>query len=154
PRQRGQESQAGTLRPELEAHREQFAEFVRENAQGAFSGLLRRLYAKFYTWNADYFGGKVLWPHILLAEPKSSRAWGDYSATTGWGSRGQIRIRPSLYDGSHRQVQPGSQYAEGRILLVEDVLLHESIHLFNDEVLGQPEDSYHGHGPAFRDRCN
>ena len=93
-------------------------------------------------------------PHILLAEPKSPRALGDHANISGWGSKNQIRIRPSLWDGSHPQVKAGEEYAEGRFLLVADVLLHETIHQYHDEITGQAEKSYHGHGPAFRDECN
>jgi hypothetical protein len=35
-----------------------------------------------------------------------------------------------------------------------DVLLHETIHQYHDEITGKVEKSYHGHGPAFRDECN
>jgi hypothetical protein len=42
----------------------------------------------------------------------------------------------------------------GRHRFVEDVLLHEMIHQFHQEVTGQHEHSYHGHGPAFRDKAN
>jgi hypothetical protein len=57
-------------------------------------------------------------------------------------------------DGSHPKVQAGEEYAEGRFLLIADVLLHETIHQYHDELTGKTEDSYHGHGPAFRDECN
>jgi hypothetical protein len=40
------------------------------------------------------------------------------------------------------------------MLLVEDVLLHETIHQYHNEVTGKTEDSYHGHGPAFAAECN
>jgi hypothetical protein len=34
------------------------------------------------------------------------------------------------------------------------VLLHELIHHHNEEILHEPEDGWHGHGPKFRDECN
>jgi hypothetical protein len=46
------------------------------------------------------------------------------------------------------------RYAEGRLLFVGDVLLHETIHQYHHEVTGKTEDSYKGHGPHFRDTCN
>jgi hypothetical protein len=50
-------------------------------------------------------------------------------------------------------VKAGEEYAEGRFLVLADVLLHETIHQYHDEIIGQVERSYHGHGPAFRDEC-
>lgn len=143
-----------TLPPEAARHRESFAEFVRENATGPYADILKRLYGCFAAWNDTHFHGQLTWPHILLAEPKSSRALGDYAAVSGWGSRGQVRIRPSLYTGEHPSLKAGEQFREGRILYVEDVLLHELVHLFTDEILHQDESSYHGHGPGFARECN
>jgi len=37
---------------------------------------------------------------------------------------------------------------------VADVLLHETVHQYHQEVTGEAEESYKGHGPAFRDTCN
>ena len=116
--------------------------------------MLERLYALWEDWNRDYYRGKLVTPHILLAEPKSPRAFGDHAQLSGWGSRNQIRIRPSIWDGSHPKVRAEEAYAEGRFLLVADILLHETIHQYHDEITGQVENSYHGHGPAFRDECN
>jgi hypothetical protein len=59
-----------------------------------------------------------------------------------------------LWDGSHPQVRSGDEFAEGRFLILADVLLHETIHQYHDEITGQVERGYHGHGPAFRDECN
>jgi hypothetical protein len=135
-------------------HRKEFATFARQHGHGPYRPVLERLYALWEDWNDKYFAGKLITPHILLAEPKRPRAFGDHAQLSGWGSRNQIRIRPSLWDGSHPQVRAGEEYAEGRFLLVADVLLHETIHQYHDEVTGQVETSYHGHGPAFRNECN
>ena len=73
---------------------------------------------------------------------------------SGFGGHGQVRLRPSLLTGSHPSVRGGDQYAEGRFRLVADVFLHETVHQWQHEVLGDLEDGYHGHGPKFRDQCN
>ncbi len=39
-------------------------------------------------------------------------------------------------------------------MLVADVLLHEMIHQWQQEVTGDTEEGYHGHGPTFRDKAN
>jgi hypothetical protein len=53
-------------------------------------------------------------------------------------------------------IETGSESfrAEGRLLFVCDVLLHEIIHQYHHEITGKTEDSYKGHGPHFRDTCN
>ena len=142
------------LTPADRQHREAFAAYAKEHGHGPYRPLLERLYALWEDWNQSYFAGKLVTPHILLAEPKSPRALGDHSNISGWGSKNQIRIRPSLWDGSHPKARAGDEYAEGRFLLLADILLHETIHQYHDELTGQVENSYHGHGPAFRDECN
>ena len=143
-----------SLTPADRKHRKEFAAYAREHGHEAYRPLLDRLYALWEDWNRQYFAGKLVTPHILLAEPKSPRAFGDHANISGWGSKNQIRIRPSLWNGSHPQVKAGDEYAEGRFLILADVLLHETIHQYHDEITGQVERSYHGHGPAFRDECN
>lgn len=41
-----------------------------------------------------------------------------------------------------------------RVAFVIDVLLHEMIHQWQQEVSGETDEHYHGHGPAFRDKAN
>lgn len=142
------------LSPELKKHRNEFAQFVASAAVGPYADVLRRLYKLAEEWNRKHFDGRLNLPHIVFLEPKSARALGDHSTISGWGSRGQIRIRPSVFDGTHKIVKPGLEYAEGRVRFVEDILLHEMVHLYNAEVALLPERSYHGHGPAFAGKCN
>ena len=61
------------------------------------------------------------------------------------------RIRPSLLEGTHPRVHG---HPLGCIRFTADVLLHESIHQYMLEVAGNPEPSYHGHGPGFTAWCN
>ena len=135
-------------------HRAQFAEYARQYGHPAFRPVLDRLYDLWDKWNTQFFAGRLVLPHILLAEPRSPRALGDHCNISGWGSRNQIRIRPSLLNGKHPAVRPGDGCAEGRFLFIADILLHESVHQFHDEITGQTENAYKGHGPAFRDECN
>lgn len=48
----------------------------------------------------------------------------------------------------------GDEHAEGRRRFVDDVLLHEQVHQYQQEVSGELDAGYHGHGPAFRDQAN
>jgi hypothetical protein len=115
---------------------------------------LGRLYDLWDSWNEQFFDGRMVAPYILLSEPSIPRAYGDCSPVSGFGGLSQIRIRPSLLTGSHPAVRGGDEYAEGRFQMVADVLLHESVHQWAQEVTGKRERGDHGHGPAFRDKCN
>jgi hypothetical protein len=90
----------------------------------------------------------------MFAEPSSSQRLGDYARVSDFGGHGQVRLRPSLLTGTHPSIRAGDKYAEGRFRLVADVFLHETIHQWQHEVLGDLEGGYHGHGPKFRDQCN
>jgi ribosomal protein S27AE len=135
-------------------HRETYATFVREHAQGPYAAALTQLYALGQDYNDRHFAGQLVPPYVLLAEPSSPRAIGDWSRVSGSGLLSQIRIRPSILTGKHRSVREGDEYADGRFLYAADILLHEMIHQWHTEVTGQTEASMHGHGPAFRDMCN
>lgn len=132
-------------------HRKQYEKFVMANGDSTVSKLI----VLWNYWNEKFFDNCFrACPIVLLAEPSKLSRLGDYSPMGAYGSRAQIRIRPSLLTGTHPHMLPGKEYEKGRFLFVADVALHETIHLWQDEVQGDLEDSYHGHGPLFRDKCN
>ncbi len=125
--------------------------FVLENGNPTVSKLI----VLWNYWNKEFFDNAFkACPIMLLAEPSRPSVLGDYSAVGAYGNRAQIRIRPSLMSGTHPHTLPGDEYEKGRFLFVADVALHETIHLWQDEVQGDLEPAYHGHGPLFRDKCN
>jgi hypothetical protein len=143
------------LSPHDVEHRERFADYAtHHSASDWHREMLDRLYGFWISINSGHFRGACVKPHILLAEPKTPRALGDHANISGWGSRNQIRIRPTLIDGRHKMLKPGAEHAEGRMRFVEDVLLHEAVHQYCDEVLHHSEGSYKGHGPVFAGECN
>jgi hypothetical protein len=136
-------------------HRTEFAEYATHHAASDWHReVLDRLYEFWVSINRDHFKGACVKPHILLAEPKTPRALGDHAPVSGWGSKNQIRIRPTLIDGEHKDLKPGPQFAEGRMRFVEDLVLHESVHQYCEEALHDDEKSYKGHGPIFAGQCN
>jgi len=135
-------------------HREQFWDFVRNQAEPRYRAALTRLLGVWEEANQAYYGGVLVPPIILLAEPSNPRRLGDCSPISGWGAESQIRIRPSLLAGTHPNVREGNHDPEGLFRFVADVLLHEQIHQWQQEVTGQREESYHGHGPRFCAKCN
>jgi hypothetical protein len=134
--------------------RESFRAFVLAEAEPWHREHLGRLYDLWEIWNARYFESMLTPPYVLLTPPESPRAFGDCSNISSFGGRCQIRVRLSLLMGTHPHLRPGDEYAEGRFRFVADVLLHESIHQWHYEITGDPELSYHGHGPAFAAVCN
>jgi hypothetical protein len=135
-------------------HRQDFESFLQAHARPGHRAVLGRFCVSWAKWNRRYYARRLVTPYLLLAEPSSPQALGDYSSLSGWGRHGQIRLRPSLLFGTNRLVRKGEQYAEGRFRFVEDVLLHESVHQWQHEALGNLEGGYHGHGPLFAGMCN
>jgi len=142
------------LTGEILSHRRGFERFVLEHAEPWHREHLGRLFRNWRTWNGEHFDGRLEPPYLLLAEPSTPRRYGDCGPLSGFGGRSQIRIRPSLIRGSHPHVEPGDRFAEGRRLFADDILLHEMIHQWQFEVLGDGEPAYCGHGPLFRDVAN
>jgi len=135
-------------------HREDTRAFVLAEAEPWHREHLALLYDRWGAWNAAHFDGRMVPPYLMLLEPKSARAGGDTSPVSGFGGRSQIRLRPAILTGAAKYMRAGDAYAEGRFRYVADVLLHEMIHQWQQEVTGATEDGYHGHGPAFRDKAN
>jgi hypothetical protein len=132
-------------------HRKQYEKFVLSNGDPTVSSLI----VLWNYWNTEYFDGSFKAPPIiLLAEPSKPSRLGDYSPVGAYGTRSQIRIRPSLLTGTHPHMLPGDEYKKGRFLFIADIALHETIHLWQDEIEDDLEPAYHGHGPLFRDKCN
>jgi len=142
------------LTAEILSHRRDFERFVLEHAEPWHRAHLGRLFVNWRGWNGEHFEGRLEPPYLFLAEPAFSRHYGCCGALSGFGGRSEIRIRPSLVRGSHPHVLAGEEYAAGRDRFVDDVLLHEMVHQWQFEILGDGEPSYHGHGPLFRDVAN
>jgi len=127
---------------------------VTQDAEPWHKEHLTAFYTAFDEWNRAYFGGQLVTPYLMLAEPRSPRAVGDTSPVSGFGGRLQIRIRPSLLNGRYKGLRPEPEYAEGRRRYATDVVFHEMVHQWQHEAIGADEASYHGHGPTFRDKAN
>jgi hypothetical protein len=103
--------------------------------------------------NQAYFDGRMLEPYITLTEPSAPQIYGQCCSVSSWGSRLEIKIRPSLLAGTHPHLVGAKPVHCERFTY--DVLLHEMVHQHVME--HEPdvdEDSYHGHGPVFTAHAN
>lgn len=100
----------------------------------------RVLYDAFEVFNRACFEDKLGPPCILVSPPGSPRALGDYSPRDMHGLTSRIRIAPHVF-------ARGLREAIG-------TLVHEMIHAWCSEVLGDLEKGYRGHGPKFASKAN
>ncbi|NJN91592.1 MAG: hypothetical protein HC878_15330 [Leptolyngbyaceae cyanobacterium SL_5_14] len=128
--------------------------FVTQHAEHFHREAMIQLYECFNQFNLQFFGALLAVPYLCLANPSSAKHFGKYQPVSGFGGKGEIILRLSLLMGTHPDVKAGEEYAEGRWLLIQDVLLAMMVHQFQHEIANQPETSYKGHGPRFRDKCN
>jgi hypothetical protein len=132
-------------------HRADYWTWVELHAVPAMRDTLLRLRDHWHEVNTKYFDAVMTLPYITLTEPSQPSLYGQCCSVSSWGSRLEIRLRPSLLSGTHPHL--GDPY-EGRFRFVTDVLTHEMVHQYGYEITGKPEDSYHGHGPAFTETAN
>lgn len=116
--------------------------------------ILTILYTHVERWNHDYFANTLFPPHFLIMSPKIAKAEADYAPISGWGSHSQIRIRPSLIDGTHPHLKHGSLDPEGIQRYWLDTALHEVVHQYCHEILGKPESAEKGHGRVYALECS
>lgn len=133
-------------------HRVDYWSWVEHHADKGLRADLIELRDHWRECNERFFEGRMHLPYITLTEPSAPQLYGQCCSQSSWGSRLEIRLRPSLLAGTHPHM--GDPRA-GRMQFVKDVLLHEMIHQHVME--HQPdvdEESYHGHGPVFTAHCN
>jgi hypothetical protein len=145
----------GTTPPEADAQlRETIYRYVMNETDPKRHGVIRRLYELWDEWNEEHFEGRMVPPIILLSEPGQTKSYGDCGPVSGFACSSQIRIRPSILDGTLRDLKNGSGDPQGLGRFLEDVLLHEMIHQWQQEVTGERDAGYHGHGTAFSRKAN
>ncbi|MCE5292435.1 MAG: SprT-like domain-containing protein [Nocardiaceae bacterium] len=145
----------GDLPEAVAEHRTDYWEWVENHADTRKRDALLELRDHWHEINEQFFEGRMHLPYITLTEPSKPSIYGQCCSQSSWGSRLEIKLRPSLLWGTHPHMCPGSGYASGRMKFVKDVLTHEMIHQHVME--HQPtvdEESYHGHGPVFTGHCN
>jgi hypothetical protein len=135
-------------------HRLDYWAWVEQYADPRMRDTLLSLRDHWHEVNTTHFESAMTLPYITLTEPSKPSLYGQCCSVSSWGSRLEIRLRPSLLSGTHPDMAPGEAFAAGRFRFVADVLTHEAIHQYDMEIAGQAQDSYHGHGPLFTETAN
>ena len=130
---------------------ETYAEFSRQSPKE----FQRKLYEHYEKCKLEFFPDTALpTPIIELTPPSSAKAWGEFLPQSQSGIESKINLRPTILTGEHPKVSGLEEHAFGRQLLMYDILVQQMLRMFCVEVLKEPENSFHGHGPRFRDECN
>jgi hypothetical protein len=136
-------------------HRIDYWTWVEKHADPASRDTLVALRDHWRDCNTKFFESIMVEPYVTITEPSSPQRFAQCCQLSSWGSRLEIRLRPSLLTGTHPQFEEGAEFAAGRMQFVRDALLHEMIHQHvMEHQPGVHEDAYHGHGPVFAEHCN
>src|SRR5215211_7969510 len=108
--------------------REGIFHYALENTHPRQHEIIRRLFSRWEEWNETFFGGSLVPAVILLNGPEATTCYGDCATESGFGCGSQIRIRPSILEGTLEHQRGGNKDPEGLMRFAEDVLLHEMIH--------------------------
>jgi len=90
--------------------------------------------------NERYFRGCLAVPEVRVGELPQAARFGCYTRTLGGDP--VVLVSAKVLTGYDRRTLPGTAHAEHRRRLVEDVLLHELVHVATD----QARLDEHGHG--------
>ena len=108
-----------------------------------FRELVASLYAQWETWDRDLFGSiftsAELQPLIKIASTDEIAGLGRFQTRNESNyNRSTIMLSETILNGQAANPGNGSHHYDGRILCLNDILLHEMIHQFQHDVV------YHG----------
>jgi hypothetical protein len=144
--------------------RDQIRAFSLSRAEGPDREIIQTLYRMVDDINQRFFGGKLDPVVILITPPTSARASADAAEFSGFGCRQQMRIRPNVARGISNADRPQRVKAfyrmvpghalEDRERYLHDLALHESVHLYLNQIEDPRRHEHQGHGAAFTAECN
>ena len=129
-----------------------FVDYVLNDAHEQYRRVLRDLYHAWQEFNEEHFEERLKVPHLTIANGPP-RALGFFKSITDYGSRTQITVDARIVAARRRFVKLPWP-AEGTVLFVRDILLHESVHQYLAEIEHFPDNENGKHGEAFADVCN
>src|SRR5947209_6452326 len=108
--------------------------FVISDAEPGYRERQARLHGCWGRWNAEYFGGRLVPPHIVF-DRTAPTGLVDCDRVTGSGARLQITLNEGLVFGTNRAwvvhawppARPDDPPAEGTGRLIEDLLLRATV---------------------------
>jgi hypothetical protein len=144
--------------------RSEIRAFSLSEAEGPDREIVRALYETFDRHNTVFWAGELHPVPILISPPTSARAFADASEFSGFGCKQQMRVRPSVARGIHNSDrQPGvkpfhrmtpEHDLEDRLRWLSDLVLHEMVHLWLNQIEHPGQHEHQGHGAAFTSECN
>lgn len=133
--------------------RKQIFDYSLSKADGPYQEFIAQLNALWETYNQTYFDSSMTPSAIFITPPQSPKALADCALFSAYGGKHQIRIRPTVIDGTYKGFNPNHQL-QFRWLYIQDILLHEMIHQIQHEVLKLTESGYQSHGNEFTGVAN
>jgi hypothetical protein len=134
-------------------HRREFREFVTNDSEEKYKENLTMLYEHFDMCNNDHFNSELTTPpYITFSAPDYMGHLGSYSPVSDFGGGAHIKIRPALLGKRHPRTK--NMPEDGKIRFVRDVLLHQMVHEYLDEVIGLDWEFVQSHGDAYLRKCN
>jgi hypothetical protein len=140
-------------------------DFSLREAEGPDRELIIALYEAFDEHNARFWDSALNPVPILITPPTSPKAFADASEFSGFGCRQQLRMRPACARGVFPigaygaapkpgwRMLPGHPF-EDRLRWLSDVVLHEMVHLWLNQIEHPDRHDHQGHGKPFCAECN
>jgi hypothetical protein len=140
-------------------------DFSLREAEGPDRELIIALYEAFDEHNARFWDSALTPVPILITPPTSPKAFADASEFSGFGCRQQLRMRPACARGVYpigaygTAPKPGWRMLPGhplkdRLRWLSDVVLHEMVHLWLNQIEHPDRHDHQGHGKPFCAECN
>jgi hypothetical protein len=142
--------------------RQRVLAFSLEEAEGPDRDVIKACCEAFGRHSAAFWGGELQPVPILITPPTSAHAQADAAEYSGFGCRQQMRIRPACARGAYPtgvvkpggwRMRPGHDFAD-RLLWRGDLILHEAVHLWLNQIEAEGRHEHKGHGKPFTAECN
>ncbi len=88
-------------------HRTDYWKWVESHADTTMRDILLGLRNHWRDTNTRFFDDRMHEPYITLTEPSAPRIYAQCCPVSSWGSRLEIKLRPSLLTGTHPRMAPG-----------------------------------------------
>jgi hypothetical protein len=134
-------------------HKKEFKQFVINESDEHYRIILGDLYSSWDKYNNEFFKSEFNTPpYITLSAPRYMGHLGAYKTISDFGGRSHIKIRHALLGDGHPRTK--NMTDKGKQRFVRDVLLHQMVHQYLDEILGLDPKLVQLHTGVFITKCN